>query len=169
MARAGAPWAARAGVVRDRREAERHGAARDGRGLGGVALVGFRRDGMPGGRAHSRDFQLPDETRRRIRSGASSGAHGGGAQRHAAASRRRLARRTGLAPSSISILVVEGDNRPGLGHTIAKAVGDAGINMSFVMAQVVGRGYSAVFSFENEADASKAATLIKRATARGKK
>ena len=90
MARAGAPWAARASAVRDRREAERHGAARDGGGLGGVALVGLRRDGMPGGRAYSRDFQLPDETRRRIRSGASSGAYGGGAQRHAAAPRRRV-------------------------------------------------------------------------------
>jgi len=65
--------------------------------------------------------------------------------------------------------VVEGDNRSGLGHTITKAVGDAGINMSFAMAQVVGRRYSAVFGFESEADASKAATLIKRATARGKK
>ena len=41
--------------------------------------------------------------------------------------------------------------------------------MGFVMAQVVGRRYSAVFGFEHEADASKAATLIKRATARGKK
>jgi hypothetical protein len=79
------------------------------------------------------------------------------------------AQTAGLAPSSISTLVVEGDNRPGLGHTIAKAVGDAGINMSFVMAQVVGRRYSAVFGFENEVDASKAATLIKRATVRGKK
>jgi len=79
------------------------------------------------------------------------------------------AQTAGLAPSSISTLVVEGDNRSGLGHTIAKAVGDAGINMSFVMAQVVGRRYSAVFGFENETDASKAATLIKRATARGKK
>src|SRR4029077_636993 len=79
------------------------------------------------------------------------------------------AQTAGLAPSSISTLVVEGDNRPGLGNTIAKAVGDAGINMSFVMALVVGRRYSAVFGFENETDASKAATLIKRATARGKK
>jgi hypothetical protein len=79
------------------------------------------------------------------------------------------AQTAGLAPSSISTLVVEGDNRSGLGHTIAKAVGDAGINMSFVMAQVVGRRYSAVFGFESEADASKAATLIKRATARGNK
>jgi hypothetical protein len=80
-----------------------------------------------------------------------------------------VAQTAGLAPSSISTLLVEGDNRPGLGHAIAKAVGDAGINMSFVMAQVVGQRYSAVFGFENEADASKAATLIKRATARGKK
>jgi hypothetical protein len=79
------------------------------------------------------------------------------------------AQTAGLAPSSISTLVVEGDNRPGLGHAIAKAVGDAGINMSFVMAQVVGRKYSAVFGFENEVDASKAAILIKRATVRGKK
>jgi hypothetical protein len=79
------------------------------------------------------------------------------------------AQTAGLAPSSISTLLVEGDNRPGLGHAIAKAVGDAGINMSFVMAQVVGRRYSAVFGFENEPDASKAATLIKRATARGGK
>jgi hypothetical protein len=63
----------------------------------------------------------------------------------------------------------EGDSRPGLGHAIAIAVGDAGINMSFVMAQVVGRKYSTVFGFENEVDASKAATLIKRATAPGKK
>jgi hypothetical protein len=79
------------------------------------------------------------------------------------------AQTAGLAPSSISTLLVEGDNQPGLGHAIAKAIGDAEINMSFVMAQVVGRRYSAVFGFENEADASKAATLIKRATARGRK
>jgi hypothetical protein len=80
--------------------------------------------------------------------------------------RPRKQRVTPLRPSP---LVVEGDNRPGLGHAIAKAIGDAGINISFVMAQVVGRRYSAVFGLENEADASKAATLIKRATSRGNK
>ena len=79
------------------------------------------------------------------------------------------AQTVGLAPSSISTLLVEGDNRPGLGHAIAKAIGDAEINISFVMAQVVGRRYSAAFGLENEADASKAAILIKRATARGNK
>jgi hypothetical protein len=47
-----------------------------------------------------------------------------------------------------------------------QTVGDAGINMSFVMAQVVGRGYSPVLGFVNRADASRRATLIKKATAR---
>lgn len=73
------------------------------------------------------------------------------------------AQSAGLAPSSTPVLLVEGDNRQGLGYALAKAVGDAGINMSFVMAQVVGRRYAAVFGFENEADAAKAATLIKKA------
>ncbi len=41
--------------------------------------------------------------------------------------------------------------------------------MSFVMALVVGRRYSVLLGFENEADASKAATLIKRAMASGRK
>jgi hypothetical protein len=79
------------------------------------------------------------------------------------------AQTAGLAPSSISTLRVEGDNRAGLGHAIAKAIGDAGINMSFVMAQVVGRRYSALFGFENDAYVSKAATLLERAMARGRK
>ncbi len=77
---------------------------------------------------------------------------------------KAAAQTAGLAPSSIPTLLVEGDNRPGLGHAIAKAIADASINMSFVMAQVVGRRYSAVFGFENDADASKAATLIRKAT-----
>jgi len=37
--------------------------------------------------------------------------------------------------------------------------------MSFLMAQVVGRRYSAGFGFENEADAAKATALIKKAAA----
>jgi hypothetical protein len=39
------------------------------------------------------------------------------------------------------------------------------INLSFVMAQVVGRSYSAMFGFENEADAARATALIKKAAA----
>ena len=79
------------------------------------------------------------------------------------------ARSTGLEPSSIPTLLVEGDNRPGLGHAIATAIADAGINLSFVIAQVMGRRYSAVFGFENDADVSRAAPLIKKATPAKKK
>lgn len=74
-----------------------------------------------------------------------------------------------LARSSTPVLLVEGDNRPGLGHALAKAIGDAGVNMSFVMAQVISRKYSAVFGFENETDVAKAATLIKKAAAPARK
>ena len=74
-----------------------------------------------------------------------------------------------LARSSIPVLLIEGDNRPGLGYQLAKALGDAGVNMSFVMAQVISRRYSAVFGFENEADVAKAAILIKKAAAPARK
>ena len=50
----------------------------------------------------------------------------------------------------------------------AKAIADAGINMDFLVAQVIGRRYSAVIGFENEADSRKAAALIKRVTAKRK-
>jgi len=75
------------------------------------------------------------------------------------------AKTAGLAPSPIPVLLVQGDNRRGLGHALAKAIGDAGINLSFVMAQVMGRRYSAMFGLENEADAVKATALIKKASA----
>jgi hypothetical protein len=69
------------------------------------------------------------------------------------------AKTAGLAPSLIPALLIQGDNRQGLGHALAKAIGDAGINLSFVMAQVVGRRYAATFGFENEADATSTTTL----------
>jgi len=53
----------------------------------------------------------------------------------------------------------------GLGHAISQAIADAGINMDFVVAQVVGRKYSAIFGFESEADATKGAAVIKKAVA----
>jgi hypothetical protein len=33
---------------------------------------------------------------------------------------KTIARSAGLAPSSITVLLAEGDNRPGLGYTLAK-------------------------------------------------
>ena len=76
------------------------------------------------------------------------------------------AKAAGLSAASIPALLVQGDNKPGLGYAISKAVADAGVNMAFLVAQVIGRRYSAVIGFDNEADARKASTLIKRAASR---
>jgi hypothetical protein len=45
----------------------------------------------------------------------------------------------GFKASGIPTLLVEGDNRPGLGHAIADAIADAKINLDFLVAQVIGR------------------------------
>lgn len=73
-----------------------------------------------------------------------------------------------LAASSIPTLLVEGDNKQGLALKIAQALAGAGIDVSFLIAQVAGRRYSAVIGFANQADAKKASGLIKKA-ARSKK
>jgi hypothetical protein len=70
----------------------------------------------------------------------------------------------GLQPSGIPTLLVAGDNRAGLGFAISQGMADAGINMAFLVAQVVGRRYSAVFGFESDADAERAAVIIKKAS-----
>ena len=75
----------------------------------------------------------------------------------------------GLSASSIPTLLVEGDDRPGLGLAIAQAIAGAGINMTFFVAQSIGRKFSAVLGFETEAGAKTAAPLIKKATASKKK
>ena len=71
----------------------------------------------------------------------------------------------GLTASSIPTLLVEGDDRPGLGFAVAQAISGAGINMDFFVAQAIGRKFSAVIGFETEDDAKKAGPLIKKATA----
>ena len=73
------------------------------------------------------------------------------------------AQSAGLAPAAIPALLVEGDNKPGLGYAIAQAVAAAGINFTFFVAHVIGRKYSAVAGFESEDDAKKATPLIKQA------
>jgi hypothetical protein len=55
-----------------------------------------------------------------------------------------------------------------MGHAIAKALADAGINLDFLVAQAIGRRFSAVAGFENDADANKATTLIKKVAVRKK-
>ncbi|GIW40348.1 MAG: hypothetical protein KatS3mg076_0925 [Candidatus Binatia bacterium] len=76
------------------------------------------------------------------------------------------ARGANLAASPIACLLVEGDDRPGLGARMARAIADAGVNVSFLMAETVGRKFSAVFGFANEKDAATAAKAIRKAGTR---
>lgn len=69
----------------------------------------------------------------------------------------------GLAPGGAPTLLVLGDNRPGLANRIARALAESGVNIAFLVAQVVGRRYSAVFGFDGEADLDKAADRIRAA------
>lgn len=75
------------------------------------------------------------------------------------------AQAAGLAPASIGALLVEGDDRPGLGRTLADAIAQAGINLHFLMALVAGRRYAAVFGFGSEAEADRAVPIIKKSAA----
>jgi hypothetical protein len=79
------------------------------------------------------------------------------------------AKEAGFSASAIPALLVEGDNRAGVGYATAQAIAGAGINMDFLVAQVVGRKYSAVFGFESDTDATKCAAIIRKATASKKK
>jgi hypothetical protein len=78
------------------------------------------------------------------------------------------AKQAGLTSSSIPTLLIEGDNKPGLGHTIAQAIAEAGVDLSFLITQVIGRKYSAVIGFVKETDSEKAKALIKKVVSRKK-
>lgn len=72
------------------------------------------------------------------------------------------AQAAGFQASTMPTLLVQSDNKAGLGHVIAQAIANANINLDFLVTQVIGRRYSAVIGFESNEDASKAAGLIKK-------
>jgi len=76
---------------------------------------------------------------------------------------RATAQSSGLSESGIPTLLVEGDDRPGAGAGIAQSIAEAGINLAFLVAQVVGRRYSAVIGFDSERDLKRAAPMIRKA------
>jgi hypothetical protein len=73
------------------------------------------------------------------------------------------AEKAGLSEARVPALLVTGDNKPGIGHKLATSIAGAGINVNFLVAQVVGNRFSSVFGFESEADADRAIPLIKNA------
>jgi len=76
------------------------------------------------------------------------------------------AQAAGLRPFHLACLLVEGDNRAGLGAGIGRALSDAGVNIAFLVAQVVGRRFTAVVGFTDEVAANTAAKTIRGAGAR---
>jgi len=75
----------------------------------------------------------------------------------------------GFNVSAIPALLVEGDNRAGLGYATSQAIADAGISMDFLVAQVVGRRFSAVFGFASAKDAATCASIIRKSAAAKKR
>jgi hypothetical protein len=79
------------------------------------------------------------------------------------------AKEAGFAASAIPALLVEGDNKVGLGYATSQAIADAGISLDFVVAQVLGRRFSAVFGFASDKDAAACASIIRRSAAAKKR
>ncbi len=76
------------------------------------------------------------------------------------------AQRAGLATLGPPALLIQGENRAGLAHAMARGLADAGINISFLVAQVVGGRFSGVAGFATDDEATRAAGIIKKAGAK---
>ncbi|HYS55631.1 MAG TPA: hypothetical protein VER58_17870 [Thermoanaerobaculia bacterium] len=72
------------------------------------------------------------------------------------------ATKAGFAASTKPTLFIEGDDRPGLGFEIAKAIADQGVSISFDVTQVIGKRYASVYGFQSADAARKAADAIKK-------
>jgi predicted amino acid-binding ACT domain protein len=72
----------------------------------------------------------------------------------------------GLSPANIPAILVQGTNRPGVGFETSRALADAGINLAFLVAQVIGTKFSAVYGFDTESDRRQAVSLLKRRSRR---
>ena len=79
------------------------------------------------------------------------------------------AKEAGFSVADIPALLVEGNNRAGLGYATAQAIAGAGISLDFLVAQVVGKKFSAVFGFESDADLAKCTTIIRKSVGAKKK
>lgn len=73
------------------------------------------------------------------------------------------ATRAGFTASSKPTLLVEGNDKAGLGCKIATAIAAAGISISYDVTHVIGRKFASVYGFHTEGDARAAAGAIKKA------
>jgi hypothetical protein len=72
------------------------------------------------------------------------------------------AKSAGMSPAAhIGTLRVEGNDKPGLGAKLSRAIAGAGINVRGVSAAVIGNKFVAYFGFDGAGDATKAAKAMK--------
>ena len=70
----------------------------------------------------------------------------------------------GLTPASdIPAVLVQGPNGAGIGYQTSRKIADAGINLAFLVAQVIGTKFSAVYGFDSVTDRDRAVKLLKKA------
>jgi prephenate dehydratase len=75
----------------------------------------------------------------------------------------KAAQAASMKPARTPSLLVTGDNRAGLLHALAQALADEGLNLGFLVAQVIGRRFSAVMGFTADTDLKLAAAVLKKA------
>lgn len=69
----------------------------------------------------------------------------------------------GLTPANdIPAVLVQGPNRAGIGYQTSRQIAEAGINLAFLVAQVVGTKFSAVYGFDTVTDRDRAVKLLKK-------
>jgi hypothetical protein len=75
---------------------------------------------------------------------------------------KNAARGAGLRKASDMVaLRVEGPNKPGEGKRMTRLLADAGINLRGLSALVLGKKFIAFVAFDKDADATKAARLLR--------
>ena len=75
---------------------------------------------------------------------------------------KKAAREAGLRRASDMVaLRIEGQNKPGEGSRITRLLADAGLNLRGLSALVHGKKFVAFLAFDHEADATKAARLLR--------
>jgi hypothetical protein len=78
----------------------------------------------------------------------------------------QAAERVGLRPTNIPCLLIEGNDRPGLGAEIGRACAEASLNIAFCMALAQGRRFVAAIGFTDAETAGTAVPLLRTRLAR---
>lgn len=65
-------------------------------------------------------------------------------------------------PENIHSVRIEGGDKPGLGAKIARALGDAGLNVRGISAVAIGRKFVSYIACDSAQDAAKAVSVLKK-------